>query len=76
MEYDTLHLKTLRLRRNGRLSTETLSNSIFSYENYCILILISRENFPNRPIINKPSLVQMMAWHRTGDKALPETMMA
>ena len=27
------------------------------------------------PIDNKPALVQVMAWHRTGDKPLPEPML-
>ena len=27
------------------------------------------------PIDNKPELVQVMAWRRTGDKPLPETML-
>ena len=30
---------------------------------------------PKGLIDNKPSLVQVMAWHRTGDKPLPEPMM-
>ena len=30
---------------------------------------------PEGPIDNKSSLVQIMAWHRTGDKPLPEPMM-
>ena len=28
------------------------------------------------PIINMTALVQMMAWHRTGDKPLSELMLA
>ena len=28
------------------------------------------------PIDNKSVLVQVMAWHRTGDKPLPEAMLA
>ena len=27
------------------------------------------------PIDNKPALVQVMAWRRTGDKSLPEPML-
>ena len=27
------------------------------------------------PIDNKPELVQVMAWHQTGDKPLPEPML-
>ena len=29
---------------------------------------------PKGQIDNKPALVQVMAWHRTGDKPLPESM--
>ena len=34
------------------------------------------EFVPNGPINNIPALVQMMAWHRPGDKPLSEPMMA
>ena len=29
---------------------------------------------PTGPIDNKAALVQVVAWHRTGDKPLPESM--
>ena len=32
--------------------------------------------FLRGPIDNKPALVQVMAWRRTGDKLLPELMLA
>ena len=31
---------------------------------------------PRSPIDNKPALIQVMVWRRTGDKPLPEPMMA
>ena len=34
------------------------------------------KNVPNRPIYNKPALLQRMAWHRIGDRALSEPMVA
>ena len=44
-------------------------------ENYRIPIYISLKFFPKGPIDNKPALVQVMAWRRTGDKPLPELML-
>ena len=36
-----------------------------------------KPNFvPKGPIDNKPELVQVMDWHRIGDKLLPEPIMA
>ena len=45
------------------------------YIKCCILIQISPKFVPKGPIDNKASLVQVMAWHRTGAKPLPEPMM-
>ena len=44
-------------------------------ENAKILIQISLKLVPGSPIDNKSAFVQVMAWHRTGDKPLPEQMM-
>ena len=41
-------------------------------EKFYILILISLKF---GPIDNKLALVQVMAWHRIGDKPLPEPML-
>ena len=49
---------------------------IFLNENDWISIKISLKFVPRSPIDNKPALVQVMAWRRTGDKPLPEPMMA
>ena len=49
---------------------------IFLNENDIIQIQISLNFVPRSPIDNKPSLVQVMAWRRIGDKPLPEPMMA
>ena len=48
---------------------------IFFNENDGIPIRISMKFVPRVPIDNRPALVQVMAWHRTGDKPLPETML-
>ena len=48
---------------------------IFLNENDRILIPISLKFVPRCPIDNKPALIQVMAWRRTGDKPLPELML-
>ena len=47
----------------------------FLNENDKVPIQISLKYVPNGLIDNKPVLVQLMAWCRTGDKPLPEPMM-
>ena len=49
--------------------------SIFLNENDRYPIRISLKSVPMSPIDNKPVLVQVMAWHRTGDYPLPELML-
>ena len=44
-------------------------------ENFCIFIRISLKFVPKGQIDNKPALVQVIAWRRTGDKPLPEPML-
>ena len=48
---------------------------IFLCENERIQIQISLKFVPKSPIDNKPALVQVMDWRRTGDKPLSEPMM-
>ena len=48
---------------------------IFLDENDRILIQISLKFVPKSPIDNKPALVQVMAWRRTGDKPLTGPML-
>ena len=43
---------------------------------YFILINISLKFVPNGRIDNNPALIQIIAWRWTGDKPLPEPMMA
>ena len=49
---------------------------IFMYEKFCTLIQISLKFVPKGPIDNNSVLVQVMAWRWTGDKPLPEPMLA
>ena len=49
---------------------------IFLNENDGILIQISLKFVPRSPIDNAPALVQVMARRRTGDKPLPEPVLA
>ena len=49
-------------------------NRIFLNENDRIPIQISLKSVPMSPIDNQPALVQVMAWHRTGDKPLSGPM--
>ena len=44
-------------------------------ENERIPIRISLKLGPMSPIDNKPALAQVMAWHRTNDKPLPDPML-
>ena len=48
---------------------------IFLDENDRIPIQISLKFVSMSPIDNKPAYLQVMAWRRTGDKPLPETML-
>ena len=65
----------LRPRQNGRRLAHDVFKCIFLSENVWILIKISLKFVPRGPINNIPSLVQVMAWRRLGDKPLSETMM-
>ena len=48
--------------------------SIFN-ESVWISITISLKFIPKGPIDYNSALVQVMAWHRTGEKPLPESML-
>ena len=68
-------VNTLRPRRNGQNFADDILKRIFFDENVWISIKISLEFVPGGPINNIPALVQIMAWRRSGDKPLSETMM-
>ena len=70
-----LSINTLRPRQNRRHFADDIFKCIFLNENVWILIKNSLKFVPKGPINNIPALVQIMAWHRRGDKPLYEQMM-
>ena len=69
-------LNTLRPRQNGRHFPDDIFKWIFLNENVWISTNISLKFVPRGPINKIPTLVQVMAWRRPGDKPLSEPMMA
>ena len=72
---ECLNFNTLRPRQNGRHFADDIFKCIFVNENVWIPIRISLKFAPMGPINNIPSLVQIMAWRREGNKPLSEPMM-
>ena len=68
-------VNTLRPRQNGRRFADDTFKRIFLNENDRISIKISLKFVAKGPINNNPTLVQIMAWRRSGDKPLSEPMM-
>ena len=64
----------LRPRQNGRHFTDDFFKCIFLNENIQFLIKISLKFVPKGLINNILALVQIMVWHRPGDKPLSEPM--
>ena len=60
---------------NGRHFPDDIFTCIFLNENVWISIKIPAKFVPKGPINNIPALFQIMAWRRSGDKPLSETMM-
>ena len=69
------YFNTLRPRQNGRHFADDIFKCIFLNENVWISIKVSLKFVPNGLINNMPALVQIMAWRRSGDKSLSESMM-
>ena len=69
------HVNTLRPRQNGCHFADNIFKCIFLDENLWILIKISLKFVPKGSINNIQALVQIMAWHRPGDKPLSEPTM-
>ena len=61
--------------QNGRHFADDVFRCIFMNEKFSILNKISLKIVAKGPIDNNPALVQIMAWRRTGDKPLSETML-
>ena len=68
-------INTLRPRQNGRHFADDVFRCIFLNENIWILLKISLKFVPKGLINNIPSLVQIMAWRRPGNKPLSEPML-
>ena len=66
---------TLRPKQYGRHFSDDSFNRIFLNEHVKISIEISQKFVPGGPNKNIPTLVQIMAWRRPGDKPLSEPMM-
>ena len=68
-------INTLRPRQNGFHFADDSFKCIFLNENALISIRISLRFVPKGSINNIPSLVQIMAWRRSGNKPLSGPMM-
>ena len=68
-------VNTLRPRQNGRHFQDDIFKFIFLNEKVWITIEVPLKFVPKGPINNIPTLVQVMAWRRPGDKPLSEPMM-
>ena len=62
--------------QNDRHFADDIFECIFMNEKFDISIRISLKFIPEGSIDNKWALVQVMTWRRTGDKPLPEPMLA
>ena len=71
----TKSVNTLRPGRNEQRFADDIFKLIFLNENVWTPIKMSLKFVPKGPINNIPALVQIMAWHRPGDKPLSEPMM-
>ena len=63
-------------RQNGRHFADQIFRYIFDNEKLCILLRISLKFVHTGPVANKPTLVQIMAWHLSVNKPLSEPLMA
>ena len=69
------NFNTLSPRQNGRHFPNDIFKLIFLNENVWISIDISLKFVPKGPINNIPTMVQIMAWRRPGDKPSSRPMM-
>ena len=67
--------KLTETETNGRHLADDIFKCIFLNENVWIPIKISLTFVPKGRINNIPAVVQIMAWHRPGDKPLSEPLM-
>ena len=69
------YFNKLILRQNGHHFPDDILKCIFLNDNGCMSIKISLKFGPRGPINNIPSLVQIMARYRWGEKPLSEPML-
>ena len=60
------------LGQNGCLFADNNFRCIFVNEKFCFLVIILLKFVLKGPIDNDRTLVQIMAWHRIGDKTLSQ----
>ena len=65
----------LPLDKMAAILADNIFKYIFLNEKDKILIQISLKLVPRGRIDNRPALVQVMVWHRTGNKPLLEPML-
>ena len=68
-------LSHLPLDKMAAILADNIFKRFFLNENVRISIQISLKFVPNGPSDNKSALVQVISWHRAGNKPLPEAMM-
>ena len=71
----TIHLNTLKPRQNGRDFADDIFKCIFLNEDVWIPLELSLKFVHKVRINNILALVQIMAWHRRGDKPLSDPRM-
>ena len=70
-----LLLTHLHVEKMVDILADNIFKCIFLNENDGIPIQFSLKFVPRSPIDNKPALVQVMAWRRSGAEPLPEPML-
>ena len=76
VQQTSLTICTLRWRQNGCRFADDIFKCSFLNEYHCILIKITRMFISKGSIYNIPVLVQIIAWHQTGDEPLSEPRVA
>ena len=66
---------TLQPKQSCRHFADAIFKCIFLNENVRISLKVSLKFVPKVPNNNIPSLVQIMAWRRSGGKPIPEPIM-
>ena len=70
----SMDINSLKPRQNGRYFADDAFKCIFLNENVGISIKFTLKFVSKDPVNNIPTLVQVMAWRRPGDKPLAEPM--